>query len=71
MKFHRHNPDTKHWMVALEDAVITFLIVFSGAMIKFRGVPPLDEVWTPFWSALVMAVYSWARVRGIKHKPPE
>ena len=71
MKFHHHNPRSQHWAVALEDAVVTFLIVFAGLMIKFQGIPPLDALWTPFWSALLMAVYSWARVRGIQHPPPK
>lgn len=61
------NSPVKKINVVLEDAVVTFFITLLPKLIEL-GRPPtsINEIWTPLLSSLLMALYSYTRLRGIK-----
>jgi len=74
-KLDENNPDNRDpvpsdWdTIALiaEDVIITFLITFIPELIRL-GRPPvsIEEIWLPILASVLMAVYSYMRMRGIE-----
>lgn len=55
----------KVWAI-LEAVIVTFIITLIPSLIDL-GRPPtcIEEVWVPILSSLLMAIYTYARLRGI------
>lgn len=56
----------------LEDMIVTFLITLIPELILL-GRPPQSilEIWVPLLSAVLMAIYSYMRMRGIERAKQE
>lgn len=61
----KNNP-IKKINIVLEDAIVTFFITLLPKLIEL-GRPPanINEIWTPLLSSILMALYSYMRLRGI------
>jgi len=64
------NEESDKWLIKvliiLEILIVTFLAGFIPHMIAL-GRPPtsIEEIWVPICSALLLALYAYARVRNI------
>jgi len=58
---------TDKWAAVLETVVVTFLITLIPSLIDL-GRPPTSivEVWVPILSSVLMAIYTYMRMRGIE-----
>ena len=54
------------WTAVLEATLVTFAIALIPDLIVLGGPPTcITDIWKPFMSALLMAVYTYSRARGI------
>ena len=61
-----------YWALILEDMIVTFLVTLIPKLILL-GRPPVSivEIYVPLLSALLMALYSYMRARGIEPREEE
>ncbi|MBA7493303.1 hypothetical protein ES702_03861 [subsurface metagenome] len=54
-------------LAILEAVVVTFLLTFIPKMLVL-GRPPIsiEEIWEPLLTSVLMALYTYMRMRGIK-----
>jgi len=50
----------------LENVIVTFIITLLPELIKLGRPPTFEEIYTPILSALLMAMYSYIRLRNLK-----
>ena len=54
------------WYAVFEATLVTFFIALIPDLIVLGGPPTcIAEIWKPFMSAMLMALYTYSRARGI------
>jgi len=57
----------EYWIAIIEIVVVTFIVSLIPDLIVLGHIPnEWSELWEPFLSALLIAIYAYMRVRGIE-----
>ena len=62
-----NSKEVNKFQLVLEDCIITFLVVLIPKLIALGGPPKsLVDLWEPLLSSMLMALYSYMRLRGME-----
>lgn len=55
----------KYVLFILEVLIVTFLVYIIPELISIGRIPTLEELYVPFWSAVLMCIIAYIRIRKL------